>query len=281
MADQRTRAGARGDEADLFRAYNLDLMRLVANGLHGSTPEVVEDACSFAWAQFMRHQPDRGQNWRGWLYRTAQREAWALSRESREAKPLRTAEEERLTEFADVADPRDPHALNARVSEALSIVRQLPPRLQRIAMMRALGLRYREIGELTGDTVTRVAQLVAQANAQIYDIIAERAHHERESAPRAERLWQLEHEQPAWLVEQLGRVPRSYNRRLSLGTRLRTWRRAALALDDLRELVGPRRFVEALRTRPQDPELRRAHDVARRALDDHAHEIGRERRIGD
>jgi hypothetical protein len=171
--------------------------------------------------------------------------------------------------------------LNERVSEALSIVRQLPPRLQRIAMLRALGLRYREIGELTGDTPTRVNQLVSQANAEIYEIIAERDHHERESAPRAERLWLLEHEQPAWLVDEIGRPPKCSRRAVSLSTKLRIWRRAALALDDLRELTGPKRFAEALRTQPPQPELRRAHDIARRALLEFERQRTRERQIGD
>ena len=160
MADQRPRAGARGDEAELFRAFNPELMRDIAHALYGTSPDVVEDACSFAWSQFLLHQPDRDRNWQGWLFRTAQREGWRIAREGREAQPLRTSDEERLTEFVDVADPRDPHAINERVNDAFSILEQLPPRLQRIAMLRALGLRHNEIGELTGDSKTKVGQLV-------------------------------------------------------------------------------------------------------------------------
>lgn len=283
MADQRPRAGARGDEAELFRAFNPELMRDIAHALYGTSPDVVEDACSFAWSQFLLHQPDRDRNWQGWLFRTAQREGWRIAREGREAQPLRTSDEERLTEFVDVADPRDPHAINERVNDAFSILEQLPPRLQRIAMLRALGLRHNEIGELTGDSKTKVAQLVGRANLEIYDILAERDHHERESSPRAERLWQLEHEQPKWLVDQLGRLPSRSRKSVSNSTRLRAWRRAALALDDLRELAGPSRFGETLTTRPREPELGHAHDVARRAIAALEHERARERghQIGD
>jgi len=66
-----------GDEAELFALYNDELMRRVRGAVRTS-PETVEDACSIAWAQFLRHQPDRKRDWRAWLFKTAQREAWAL-----------------------------------------------------------------------------------------------------------------------------------------------------------------------------------------------------------
>ena len=44
-----------------------------------SSLETADDACAFAWVQFMREQPDREQSWRGWLFRVAQREAWRLN----------------------------------------------------------------------------------------------------------------------------------------------------------------------------------------------------------
>src|SRR4051794_37482455 len=72
---------ARGDEAELFEAYSHELIRAVAGAVIKTTPQVIEDACAFAWAQFIEHQPDRDRNWRGWLFRTAQREAWRLQRE--------------------------------------------------------------------------------------------------------------------------------------------------------------------------------------------------------
>ena len=41
----------------------------------------VDDACAFAWVQFMRWQPDRERNWRAWLIITAEREVWRLTDE--------------------------------------------------------------------------------------------------------------------------------------------------------------------------------------------------------
>jgi len=39
-----------GDEARLFAEFNNDLVRSVGRSVHTS-PEVIEDACSIAWAQ--------------------------------------------------------------------------------------------------------------------------------------------------------------------------------------------------------------------------------------
>src|SRR5919202_6485508 len=79
MAGERGRRDARGDEAELFEAYHEQLLRGVAASVDAPR-ELIEDACVFAWAQFLEHQPDRDRNWRGWLFRVAQREAWALNR---------------------------------------------------------------------------------------------------------------------------------------------------------------------------------------------------------
>src|SRR3954453_4626762 len=66
-----------GDEAETFALYNDALMRRVAS-VGRTSHETIEDACSIAWAQFLRHQPDRDRESRAWLFKTAQREAWAL-----------------------------------------------------------------------------------------------------------------------------------------------------------------------------------------------------------
>src|SRR4051812_16716432 len=115
MADQRTPVAPRGDEADLFRSHNPRLMHDVAHSVHVAAPAVVEDACSFAWAQFLQHQPERDRNWQGWLFRTAQREAWRLDRQVREDRPLRTSEDERKTDLGQAIDPRDHYAISVGV----------------------------------------------------------------------------------------------------------------------------------------------------------------------
>jgi hypothetical protein len=71
MADSNRFPPACGDEADLFRTFNDELMQCIDRSVRDSTPQTIEDACAFAWTEFMRHQPSRDRNWQGWLFRAA------------------------------------------------------------------------------------------------------------------------------------------------------------------------------------------------------------------
>jgi hypothetical protein len=52
--------------------------------LVNTSPELIDDACAFAWVQLIRRQPDRNRNWRAWMVTVAERGAWRLhSGESR------------------------------------------------------------------------------------------------------------------------------------------------------------------------------------------------------
>src|SRR4051812_49197227 len=168
MADTRDLPPARGDEAELFRAYSDELLRTVARGVTTQSTQTIEDACSFAWAKFMENQPDRDRNWRGWLFRVAQRRAWELEDERLEGHvELRVTGSAHVAHTYEAPSPIDEVETFHDVQDALSIVRQLPPRLQRIAMLRALGFRYPEISALTGDSNARVHRLVVGANERI------------------------------------------------------------------------------------------------------------------
>jgi DNA-directed RNA polymerase specialized sigma24 family protein len=230
MADQlHVRARARGDEAELFRDFNDELMRSVAQVVFDTAPEVVEDACAFAWAKFMESQPDRDRNWRGWLFRVAQRQAWALSRVRWDHVGLRSCEApiEPWT-AVEPSGPGEPQERWLELDDALSILAGLPERLRRIAMLRALGLSHQDIGELTGDSQARVGQLIARANFGIADIRAERAEAEAPLPPRAQRLRELEQNRPDWLVDRIGGTSRSLRKRTQHAIQHRAWRRAAL-----------------------------------------------------
>lgn len=52
-------------------------------------------------------------------------------------------------------------------------------------------------------------------------------------------------------------------------TRRRAWRRAAIALDDYRELAGADNLDTITVERPANPALRSAHSVAWKALEEH------------
>src|SRR4051812_49454890 len=81
---------------------------------------------------------------------------------------------------------------------AVDVLAQLPPRLRRIAFLRATGHRYREIQEITGDSRTRVSQLVRRANEHMANALEELEPTEGEPHPRAARLRQLETSPPTW-----------------------------------------------------------------------------------
>jgi DNA-directed RNA polymerase specialized sigma24 family protein len=183
MADQTTFPEPHGDEAELFRSFNDELMRTVAGSVFKSSPEIVEDACAFAWAKFMEHQPDRERNWRGWLFRTAHREAWLPEGQAREVTPIRTSDGDDWWRTHEPADPLDPHQIRLEVKEAFEVLAQLPPRLRRIELLRALGLRHHEIGELTGDSTTRVGQLIGRSSWRVYEVVAERSYDASAMAP--------------------------------------------------------------------------------------------------
>src|SRR5215216_1324417 len=57
MADQDRYPPAHGDEAELFRAFNDELMRTVGSAVRWTTPHVIEDSCAFAWSKFLQCQP--------------------------------------------------------------------------------------------------------------------------------------------------------------------------------------------------------------------------------
>jgi hypothetical protein len=77
----------RGDEPELFLEFNHELIRKVRSAVRAD-PADIEDACSFAWVQFFRYQPYRDREWRGWLFRTAQREAWRLNAQHFDERPM-------------------------------------------------------------------------------------------------------------------------------------------------------------------------------------------------
>jgi DNA-directed RNA polymerase specialized sigma24 family protein len=275
MADSNRRPPAQGDEADLFRSFNDQLMRTVARRVDYTSPEVIEDACSFAWAAFLEHQPSRERSWQAWMVRTAERKAWELERQARDNGSDLPLDEGRVEE--DERSPIEQVEIRHDVREALTVLSKLSPRLQRIALMRALGLKHREIGVLTGDSTGRVRALLGQANERIYDVLAVRAHESDQGSPRADRLWQLEHDPPKWLIEKIGR-PVKLNRRVAGRTaRRRAWLRAALALDDYRNVAGSSEFEAMTDKAPADPALRAPHAHAVCAVENFEAEYRRER----
>jgi len=92
MVDQDRRPEPRGDEGELFREFNDQLMRAISRNVRVSSPQVVEDACALAWSRFLVCQPDRDRHWQGWLFRVAQHECWRIEREAQAHVPIKDIE---------------------------------------------------------------------------------------------------------------------------------------------------------------------------------------------
>jgi DNA-directed RNA polymerase specialized sigma24 family protein len=267
MSDSHAFPPARGDEAELFRSFNDRLMAAVARVTRASTPHTVEDACAFAWTEFMRRQPERA-NCRGWLVVVARHEAWRLEHERFDASKHASVPVDDIEVASDATSPVEAIEIRHDVDAALDVITKLRPRLQRVALLRALQFSRGEISEITGDSLGRVDKLVATAGEQIREILAARRP-ERASSPRAERLWELEHEPPAWLVKFLGRPPRITRKAAGTQEWRRAWRRAAIALDDYRGMAGAEGFTTLTTARPADPTVRATQTKAIAAVDEY------------
>jgi DNA-directed RNA polymerase specialized sigma24 family protein len=266
MPDSDAFPPAHGDEADLFRELNDELMCSTSTAPSSIRRHRTEDACAHAWMQFLRHRPSRESNWRGWLFRVARREAWRIERKGRDHAGQNLHPLDEIEGAKDSIGAIDEIEIRNDVREALTIISNLRPRLQRVALLRALGHSHAQVGELTGDSPTRVHQLVAMANCEVDEIRAERAHSRRDFPPRAERLWELENDPPDWLVRKIGRPVKPSRKYSGRTEQRRHWRRAALALDDYRRSVGAEGFENMTTESPANPALRESHAAAVKAM---------------
>ena len=142
-------APLQGDEDALFHRHHDRLLKVVG-GLVRGADEDIEDACAFAWSQFLRRQPDREITFPG-LVKVAVREAWRLRR-----RRPRDARLEDLPEDSCRALARNNLAEALAVREALAILASLPERQRRCLALKVSGYSYVEIRTATGATYTNV-----------------------------------------------------------------------------------------------------------------------------
>ena len=176
----------RGDEPELYLKFNRQLVAKIDHAVVAQR-EDVEDACAFAWVQFLRHQPDRDQNWQGWLFRTAQREAWRLSAIRRSELRLRSEMPDRgLTDPDRSTDPVRRLEQRQQFEEAIVELKQIPKPMQEVVLVASQVRRHRDVGEILDIPETRVGYLLASAGAALGEAAERRAERERPVAsPRA------------------------------------------------------------------------------------------------
>jgi hypothetical protein len=116
----------RGDELDLYAEFHFELLQKISRNVR-ATPEAVEDACAHAWVEFLKHQPSREMgSWRGWLYRTAEHEAWRLNAVEWKERSVADSGGEPL----EPPDPRDRYEERLEFQAALQELRKLPPQME-------------------------------------------------------------------------------------------------------------------------------------------------------
>ena len=153
----------RGDEAELFERHAARLLRIVRSAL-GGRHHVAEDACSFAWLQLLRTQPERDRIF-GWLYAVAINEARAqLKRQSRQAEFEESPREPTPAHFDERADLE-------LAREAREVLEQMADELGeqklRIFSLHVAGLSYDEICAATGYSWTQVNRHMVRARSRV------------------------------------------------------------------------------------------------------------------
>jgi DNA-directed RNA polymerase specialized sigma24 family protein len=263
-----------GDEPELYLEFNRQLVARVSNAVIAPR-EDVEDACAFAWVQFFRYQPDRDQNWHGWLFRTAQREAWRLTAIRNRDWPLMSTAQDREQPDLDLAVRLQ---FRENFADAMSELKQLPKSMREVVFVASQVRKHRDVGEILNMPESRVGYLLASAAAALREAAERRTECDRPVAsPRAARLRELEDAPPEWLIEVVGRPP---TRDKNASASILAWRRAALAIDDYRHDHGWSSPYEGLGPRPTDDLVaRRAHERAQQAVERVSAE--RARRRGD
>jgi RNA polymerase sigma factor (sigma-70 family) len=148
----------RGDEAQLYRDHSAALRAAVRHFVHAGD-EVVDDACSFAWLQLMRRQPNRDTVF-AWLRTVAVREAWRIcERDAREptTEHLPAKYEPRRGDLTRETEARD----------ALRALAALPPRQRDTLGLLVFGLSYDEIAAHRRVTRTNVNRHLVRARRHL------------------------------------------------------------------------------------------------------------------
>lgn len=156
MPDQHTPTPRmlRGDEADVYREHHTHLLNVLRAQVH-TTHDIREDACSFAWLQFLRLQPDRDTAF-AWLCITAIREAWRLT----------TADRRNRRVLQEAPTPVDP-GLQLEARDALTHLANLPDRQRRYLTLLVSGHSYDDICQHTGATYTNVNKHLTRARRHL------------------------------------------------------------------------------------------------------------------
>jgi RNA polymerase sigma factor (sigma-70 family) len=135
----------------------------IVRGTIGAPGHVVEDACSFAWLQLLRFQPERDALF-AWLRVVATREALRLLKgQARHA----AFDDDPVEPTPAYVDKSTDLQLAAEVREALEHIAALTPQQVRIFSLHLAGLSYDEICDATGYSWTQVNRHMVRARSRL------------------------------------------------------------------------------------------------------------------
>jgi RNA polymerase sigma factor (sigma-70 family) len=156
----------RGDEQALYRAHHTRLLRLIAHDV-SARPQVIEDACAFAWAELLARQPDRT-SIVGWLRVVARREAIRLARHDRLTVSISSLDIEPPPHRARATScPTGSASDHCEALEALAALAGLPERKRRFLTLKVAGHSYDEIAAHLGVTYTNVNRQLVRARSAV------------------------------------------------------------------------------------------------------------------
>jgi RNA polymerase sigma factor (sigma-70 family) len=148
----------RGDEAELFRSHEVALRAAVRHHVNTSDA-VIEDACSFAWLQLMRRQPNRDTVF-AWLRTVATREAWRLH-----AQAVRELPSDLV--YADQHAPPEHLLTTTDARRLIDAIGVLSPKQRLVLLLFISGHSYKEIAADHDLSATAVNKALVRARRHL------------------------------------------------------------------------------------------------------------------
>ncbi|HYF24937.1 MAG TPA: sigma-70 family RNA polymerase sigma factor [Baekduia sp.] len=148
-----------GDEAQLFA--DAALRAAVRHLVDNADAAVVEDACSYAWLQRMRTQPERGDTLFAWLRTVAVREAWRLARREPRDGHLE------LVPDSDERLAGDTLQDTVAAHDALRTLAALPAPQRQCLTLIVGGHSYADVTHLTGRSYSSVNRQLVKARRRL------------------------------------------------------------------------------------------------------------------
>jgi RNA polymerase sigma factor (sigma-70 family) len=170
-SEQQRRAQVQTLAGKLYAERYPHLLRIAAK--NAASHADAEEAVNEAFASFIRaFDPDGGAPPLAWLTLTLKRECWAKSRrqhlDRNSGQKVAMNPEGRSFSVESIpSGAADPAQLVERVQEARTELAQLKPAERRAISLIAAGYSYREVGEITGWSHTKLNRCLAEGRAAL------------------------------------------------------------------------------------------------------------------